>query len=321
MTSLRGEVLDWFEAKRVAPGREHDVLREAGIYPGRADWRSFLSSLTLWLGTLALAAALVFFFAFNWDDLGRFAKFGLVEGAILVVLGGCWWLDFDNGPGKAALLLLSLLTGALLALTGQVYQTGADTYELFAWWAVLILPWVLVGRFSPLWLFWLALVDMAACTYFARAWEDEQVLWTLFGLNTAALVAWEAAHRAGVAWLRDDWPPRLIAIASGVMATALAAFAIAETGWSPALRALGALAWFAWLAAFYLWYRGIRPDLFMLAGGVLSLIVTVTVFLSHHLLRWDGGGSASFLLIGLAVIGLSAAGAIWLKSVARAQAA
>ena len=38
--------------------------------------------------------------------------------------------------GKAVLTLLSLLVGALLALTGQIYQTGADTYELFAWWAV-----------------------------------------------------------------------------------------------------------------------------------------------------------------------------------------
>ena len=49
-----------------------------------------------------------------------------------------------NRPaGKAALLAAALLTGGLLALIGQTYQTGADTFELFATWAALILPWVL----------------------------------------------------------------------------------------------------------------------------------------------------------------------------------
>ena len=56
----------------------------------------------------------------------------------------------------------------------------------------------------------------------------------------------------------------------------------------------------------------------MLAGGVLSLIVAVAAFLSYHMLD---SGSGAFLLIGLVVIGMSAGGAIWLKSVAREQAA
>ena len=155
----------------------------------------------MWLGTIALAAAVIFFFAFNWDELGRFAKFGLVEAAILAGLLACWRVDLDGTPGKAVLILLSLLTGALLALSGQVYQTGADTFELFAWWAVLILPWVLVSRFSPLWLVWLGLLNLAAFFYFQIAWDFEAMFWALFGLNTLALVLWEAAHRAGLPWL------------------------------------------------------------------------------------------------------------------------
>jgi uncharacterized membrane protein len=79
------------------------------------------------------------------------------------------------------------------------------------------------------------------------------------------------------------------------------------------------VAYLAWLGAMYFWYRRVRPDLFMLAGGVLSLVVVVTVFLSHHLLGRDA--TAGFLLIGLVVIFLSAGGAVWLRSVARAQAA
>lgn len=311
MSPFRNEVLDWLRAGRVAPGREREMLRAAAVTPSPAEWRAFLGHLTLWLGTIALAAAVIFFFAFNWADLGRFAKFGLVEAAILAGLLACWRIALDGMAGKAVLVMLSLLTGALLALSGQIYQTGADTYELFAWWAALIVPWVLVGRFSPLWLVWLSLLNLAAFFYFSLSWTIEPWLWTLFALNGVALLLWEAAHRAGLSWLRDGWPPRLVATAAGVGATALAVWAILETGETGGTRTLAAL---AWLAALYGWYRHVRPDLFMLAGGVLSLIVAIAVLLSYHLLDT---GSGAFLLIGLVVIGLSAGGAIWLKSVAR----
>lgn len=316
MSGLRGEVLDWFEAGRVLPGREREVLRVAGISPGRAHWRAFLGRLTLWLGIVALASAVVFFFAFNWAALGRFAKFGLVEAGIVAGLLACWRLDLDGAPGKAALLFLSLLTGALLALTGQVYQTGADSFELFAWWALLILPWVLVGRFSPLWLVWLALVNAALFLYFRIAFDLEALLWAMFVLNGLALIGWEAGHRSGLAWLRDSWPPRLVAMASGAMATALMMSAILGSG--DAMALFSTLAYAAWLAAFHFWYRRVRPDLFMLAVGLLSLIVTVATFLGETLL---GSGSAGYLIIGLVVIGLSAGGAIWLKWVGREQGA
>jgi uncharacterized membrane protein len=312
-------MLGWFDAGRVVPGREREALLAAEAMPSPADWRVFHGQLTLWLGTIAMAAAIIFFLAFNWDDLGRFAKFGLVEAAILAALAGCWRLGLDGPAGKALLVLLSLLTGALLALSGQVYQTGADSYALFTYWAVLILPWVLVGRFSPLWLLWLGLLDLAVLLYFQIFAGLESLLWALLGLNSLALVLWEVAHRFGLSWLRDSWPPRLVAIASGSAATFLVVWAILDFGSVRSTGALMVAAYLAWLGAMYGWYRRVRPDLFMLAGGVLSLVVAVTVFLSHHLLDHDP--TAAYLLIGLVVIGLSAGGAVWLRSVARAQAA
>lgn len=317
MSDFRAAILEWFDAGRVAPDREIEVLRAGGLLPTPSEWRAFLGRLTLWLGTIALAAALIFFLAFNWEELGRFSKFALVEAAILAGLLVCWRVDLDQLTGKAVLLLLSLLTGALLALAGQVYQTGADTWELFAYWAVLILPWVVVGRFSPLWLLWLGLLNLAAWLYFQLFWDAEPLLWTMFVLNGLALAAWEAGHRAGLAWLRDDWPPRLIALASGTAATALVVWAIMDGG--PGGSAAGAfLAYAAWLAAIYAWYRRVRPDLFMLAGGLLSLIVAVVALLSQNMLGNEAGG---FLFIGLVVIGMSAGGAVWLKSAAREQRA
>jgi uncharacterized membrane protein len=307
MSRYRGEMLDWIEAGLVPPGLEQPALRRAGLVPGRTEWRAFLGGLSLWLGVLALAAAVIFFFAFNWDSLGRLAKLALVEAAIVAALLAGWRLDLDDMAGKAVLTFLALLVGALLALTGQIYQTGADTWELFAWWAALILPWVLIGRFAPLWLLWLALINLAVWLYFSLAWSGEALMWTLLGLDSLALVAWEAGHRSGIAWLSDTWPPRLVAIAAGVMATGLAWWSIFDGG-------LGLLGWLAWIALTYFWYRQVRRDLFVLAGGVLSLVVTVVAALYRLM---SGSGSGGYLFIGLAVIAMSAGGAIWLNKLAR----
>ena len=67
------------------------------------------------------------------------------------------------------------------------------------------------------------------------------------------------------------------------------------------------LGWLAWISLVYSWYRHVRPDLFMLAGGVLSLIVVVAAFLAEAVIDSGGGG---YLLIGLAVIAMSAGGAM-----------
>lgn len=310
MSRYRGEMLDWLEAGRVPPGRERSALQSAGLIPEAAEWRLYLGRLTLWLGTMALAAAVIFFFAFNWDSLARLAKLALVEAAIVAALVVALRLDLDVMAGKAVLTLLALLVGALLALVGQIYQTGADSWTLFALWAMLILPWVLIGRFVPLWLLWLALLNLAAFFHFSLWSGGNLLLWLLLALNAFALAAWEAGHRFEIDWLRDGWPPRLAAIASGAAATALALTTIFDGG-------PGVIGWVVWIGVAWLWYARVRRDLFVLAGGVLSLVVTVAAFLSRHLL--DGGGGGAFLFIGLAVIGMSAGGAIWLRNLARSE--
>ena len=63
-------------------------------------------------------------------------------------------------------------------------------------------------------------------------------------------------------------------------------------------------------------YRKRIPDLFVLAGGCLSVIVVVTAFLARQLLDTRGDTAASFLLIALVVIAMAAASGWWLKQVA-----
>src|SRR5262245_26788015 len=143
MSSARDEVLEWAEQGRIRPGHLRAALEVCRVLPSSAAWRDFLDRLLLWTGAVFLAAAVVFFLAYNWSELGRLGKLAIAELAVVVGMGFVWRLGLDRSAGRAALLATSLLLGALFALIGQAYQTGADTFELFATWAVAILPWVL----------------------------------------------------------------------------------------------------------------------------------------------------------------------------------
>jgi uncharacterized membrane protein len=275
------------------------ALGVAGVLPAARDWRVFLDRLLLWSGAVALAAAVVFFIAHNWNDLGKFAKFGLAELLLIAAVLGYWRLGADRASGKASLLVASIFLGALLALFGQTYQTGADTWELFANWAVLIAPWVLIGRFSGLWMLWVAVANVAIVFYFrvfpgifGIVFSAERQLWTLFAFNTVVLIGWEFAGRR-VAWLGERWAPRLLAIAGGATITLLmvqtildwremsAAALIAHTPWYVRVM-LGIAGWIA--AGFLLGFVGIGFAFVMesktasLAVGLMLIAAAYAVF-------------------------------------------
>jgi uncharacterized membrane protein len=321
MAQARGRILEWAEQGRIAAGGLRRALELAEALPRGAQWRAFLDRLLAFMGGTMLAAAVVFFFAYNWQDLGRLAKFALAEAPLALALAIVWRVGLERLSGEAALFVAALLVGALLALVGQVYQTGADTFELFAAWALAILPWVLIGRSAVLWTLWLLLANLACAFYFrvmpgilGFAFSPERQLWSLFALDTLALAAWELAGAYGMEWLRARWAPRLVATASGAFATALAVIAVLSrqaSDWN-------FVAWLAWLAAAYFAYRHWRKDLYVLAGGAFSVIVVTVAFLADKL---PMRGAGELLFSAVVVIGLSAIAGYWLRRLAAEGAA
>ena len=318
MNDSRTEVLCWAARGLVDGERVADALRHASVTPSAGQWRQFLERVLTWLGIVALTAAVMFFVAANWDALGRFGKFALVEAAIVAALGIGVWRGLDSLAGRAALVAAALLAGVLLALVGQVYQTGADTFELFASWAVAILAWVAVGRQPALWVIWLALVNIAIALYYSTfggflgmLFGPTIALWALFAVNTVALIAWEMLASRGIRWLDVRWAPRVLAVASGTAITILALWTIFDhwraDGWHLIPYAL-------WIAAVYWAYRVRSVDLFILAGAVLSLVVVIAMGLGRAVSGMRDAGS--FLFIGLVLIASAAIGAFWLRGVA-----
>ena len=134
--------------------------------------------------------------------------------------------------------------------------------------------------------------------------------------NTVSFAAFELAGKK-FPWMAERWAVRLPAVASGSAITFLMIHVMFEED-SAHLYAL--VACILWVSALYITYRKIIPDLFMLAGLCLSLIVIITSYFIKLIVEseiYDDAGV--FLLIALLVIGMAAAAAVWLKKVYREQ--
>ena len=308
MTTLRKQIINLIEQGKIPADKIDAALSTVKITPAPNDWRAFLDAILLWLGGLALAFSAVFFIAYNWDDIGRFAKFGMVEVLIVLAVGSYWKLGENKTIGKVSLLVATVFLGVLLALYGQTYQTGADTWQLFFTWALLMLPWAIVSRFPAIWIVWVVLINLSIVLYH-QTFRD--TLWLIFAFNTITLIIWEYLALRWH-WLSERWGARLLATGSGIPITWLCMTAIFEYQDG---NAISGLVWVAWLGAMYYAYQKIKPDLFMLAGGCLSGIIVAIMFLGKHML--DKGGEEAFLLLTFLVIGLGTGAAVWLRNVHR----
>lgn len=292
------------------------ALTIAKVNPDSLAWRSFLDRLLLWSGGLALAVSLLFFIAYNWIEMGRFAKFAIVQVCMAATIGAYWKLGTHTTAAKVALLMASIFLGVLLALYGQTYQTGADPWQLFFVWALLMLPWAIIARFSAIWVVWLVLLNISVILYsqtfgglFWLLFDSVlETLWFVFGLNGLALIVWELLSNKWQ-WLAERWVTRLLAVASLAPLTWLVLYAIFDDKSGVA----SGLCWIAMMAGLYFSYRKLRQDLFVLAVVFLSGIVVAVALPSKHMMfDWNAG---SFLFLTLLTVGLGAGAAFWLKNI------
>lgn len=312
MTRERSQITDEIEQGIPPKDKIDEMLRSRGIIPDETKWRYFINQLTLWLGGLALAFSLMFFIAYNWQELGRFAKFGMVEGIIILTIGVyCKYYEHTTAS-KVWLLVATISLGVLLALFGQTYQTGADPWQLFFNWALLMMPWAIIGRFASLWILWVALINISIILYFhifqGIFWfGSDSAVWMIFLFNTALLAIWEFFSESWD-WLSERWAIQLLATWSGISITWLIMDALLsyEGG-----NEIASLIWLIWLAVIYYVYRIRNIDLFILAGSCLSIITIVVSFLGKLILD----DALGFFFLALVVIGMGSTAAIWLKNI------
>ena len=120
----------------------------------RPEWKQFLSASSLLLAAVLLGSALIMAIAANWLSWPKVGRVALLQGTITVFVFLAWYraqqvpTDWSRALSLSSmsLALAAIAVGGLLALIGQSYQTGADPWQLFAVWALLLLPWLVVTR-------------------------------------------------------------------------------------------------------------------------------------------------------------------------------
>lgn len=309
----------------------------AGLLPTDNQWRLLLDRFLLLSGTALIITGIILFFAWNWADLHRFAKFALLEGVLLACVFTTWRQGLDSPVGQVALAAAAMLTGALLAVCGQTYQTGADPYGLFLGWLALILAWALIGRQPGLWLLIVVLANLALILFWEQVlypdrgfgqetprllgpgvWllimlSDHKLAQLVFTLNALALAIWEWLHWQAVSWAQALWLPRIIAVfalfsITGASLSLIFASSMREITGIDLLAPL----WLVLYIAIALWfYRTRRRDLFMLALCLLALITVVTTFVS----RLSDADAELALILALLVIIQTAGATYWLRHI------
>jgi uncharacterized membrane protein len=274
------------EAGVLSPPALQRALRLAVASPEPTAWRRFLSAVLLGFGSLLLLSGVIYFFAYNWAALHRFGKLGLLLAAILAACIAAWRLG-EGLAGQFALLFAAVLVGPLLAVYGQAYQTGADPYELFLGWSLLVLPWVALARFGPLWLLLLLLVNTALSLFWVQILSGKGTTLTLVLalVNGAAWAVHEFLAGRGVPWLRDRWLPRILATMTMVPLLALGQYVVvlpreADTSSRVALGLLVVA-----MVAAYLFHRLVRSELFLLTLDAVSLMTLATTLIGRFLLE------------------------------------
>ncbi len=135
------------------------------ITPQDFLWSVWAKNNLRFLGVIFILAGIVCFFAYNWEQMGKFLKLGLPF-SLFVVAGLLAFIKGTDGLfGKLSSLSAAFMTGVFLAVFGQVYQTGADAWQLFALWSALMLPLVILTRFTALWTLFAVVANIFLLSY------------------------------------------------------------------------------------------------------------------------------------------------------------
>jgi uncharacterized membrane protein len=310
------------QAAALSPRALDRALEIATGTPDGAAWHRFLSRVLALLGTALILAGVVCFFAYNWDRIGRFGKFGLIEVGIVGAALVAWW-RLPRLAGQIALTAAAVLVGPLLAVYGQTYQTGADPYGLFLTWALLIVPWVIAAQFTTLWVIEVLLLDLSLSLWWSQAVAPRWAAPWVTGFVTVALVhgaaiaAWEWQIRRPRPWLTEKWAPHGLALVGfASLVVAAGTFVVDPRDYARHVNvaaAIGLALLIAAVAAAFWYYQQVRPDRFMVIAAGAAALALAAVVVGRVVIQdldMEGWG---FLLVGLFVIAEITYGLRWLR--------
>ncbi len=300
------------------------VLRDEGVISAGTFWESirginesqewarWAARLCLLIGSALILAALVYFFAFNWDALGRLQKLGLPQGITVLALVAGHFVGVRRIGGQLLLVAAAITVGVCFAVFGQVYQTGADAFGFFGIWALCILPWVIAGAFAPLWVLWFTLVNLTVWFFWDQVGQFHYVEYSylcivLTVINGAGLIARESLQTR-YDWLKGHWIRALFLLGALIplLIPAINLFLEVSSHGTHYAQLMGTVLWLLSLGAAHLYYTRVRFDstaiCIVLGNGAVYLLCGIGRIFDEIDL-YEGG--AGFLLMALIIGGVT----------------
>jgi uncharacterized membrane protein len=337
----RDRVFEQFHLGKI--GDLESECQQQKAFPLREAWMRFFNYFALFAGSAFVVVGVLFFFAFNWSELGRFDKLGLIQIVMVIVLLLLARIEKQSSNQRdiyrrTYLFVFSCLTGILFGLIGQIYQTGADTYQLFLVWSLAITPFTWCSRCQFHWLLWIGVTNIAALLFINLHFRsffglfvhsDAMIQWFLVLFNGSIIVIWHGLYSKSasgqqeslpnektlengrLSWTRSNVLVNLLNVVVGINITVLAIEAVFSRNPSVYPGVVG-LAWILWGAGIFYYYRYQLLNRFVLSGLCLSIIVIgVSVIIDGFNSHFDLIGffiSSMFIIVG------SAVSAKWLRS-------
>jgi uncharacterized membrane protein len=210
--SLKRQLLDVALAHQLSGSERTDLFRQAGLLQSPPALGARLARTYVVAALFLAALALICWMAANWNGWSRVLRVGVLEASLLASAALAWSLARSRVPFQ---VLLFFAIGVLFAGLGQIYQSGRDPWQLFALWAALGLPLVLVARSNALWIPWVTVVFLALLLErgIQLGWrEPDAVVRWLVSLSLTVVLLQGLRPR----WQRwsgtDRWPLRWAAL-------------------------------------------------------------------------------------------------------------
>ena len=172
---------------------ESDVSKALldNVYADSASWYRFLKLFFITLGVSFTTTGILFFFAYNWMDLHKFIKIGLIEALLIGTTLIAVFFKLNQTIKNILLSAAAMFVGVSYAVFGQVYQTNADAYDFFLAWTFFVTIWAVVSHFAPLWIIYIALINFTLFLYaeqVAYHWNEVFLITIIFWVNSLFLI-------------------------------------------------------------------------------------------------------------------------------------
>lgn len=294
---------------RLQPAQRVQLLEHVAARPSEPEWRRALVVFGRVAGALSLGFGVVFFIAANWSALSPLGRIGLLQGLFVLTILVALMRPPPRVAGQAALLLAVVGVGAMFALFGQTYQTGADVYELFFLWAALALPFAIAARWSPVTALWLVVLNLGIARFcgwlpgqhplwmalgmFGDSWSLRLVLAMWANLAVWALLQWAAGRYRQMADIAPEWLRQALLVVALVYGTVGMCIGIVAPGDGLGLS----LPLFLLACAAIATYAIRRHNDVLPIAALAASAVAIGVALIIEWVRWSGDGAALFFAL------------------------